>query len=340
MTYKGRLLMNEQEKTPEVLQGLAALGEQSGALDLTDEVSHLPQRIQRYEDAHKRSLLMLDYLRAFECDSLTGRNASARLADCGNYLAFREYYTVGKVRLHAAQFCKQHLICPLCAIRRGSKTLQAYMDKYQHLTESGAADGLRLYMITFTVKNGEDLAEREQHLQASLRRLMTRRRLTLSGSRGAKYTELVKAAGGVYTVEVTNRGNGWHPHVHMLALCSSRPSEAALQEEWLEVTGDSFVVDVTEGYGDPVESFMEVFKYAVKFSDLSPAQNWHAAQLLKGRRLINPFGCLWGVKVPESLLDEPLDDLPYFERFYRFVNGCYTLTGECLSPGAASAARC
>lgn len=331
--------MNEQEKTPVDCSGLAALDNQNRGLDISDEVTHLPERIRRYEDAHKRSLLMLDYLRAFECDSVSGRNAASRLAGCGNYLVFREYYTVGKVRLHAAQFCQQHLICPLCAIRRGSKTLQAYMKKYQQLTESGAADGLRLYMITFTVKNGDDLAECEKHLQKSLRQLMNRRRQFLMGGKRPKYTELVKAAGGVYTVEVTNRGNGWHPHVHMLALCSSRPSQEALREEWREVTGDSFMVDVTEGYGDPVKSFMEVFKYAVKFSDLSPAQNWEVAQVLRGRRLINPFGCLWGVKVPESLLDEPLEDLPYFERFYRFVNGCYTLTGECLSAGAASTVR-
>lgn len=73
---------------------------------------------------------------------------------------------------------------------------------------------------------------------------------------------------------------------------------------------------------------MEVFKYAVKFSDLSLADNWEAAQLLKGRRLLNSFGLFRGVVIPESLLDEPLDDLPYWDRFYRYINGHYQLTGE------------
>ena len=47
--------------------------------------------------------------------------------------------------------------------------------------------------------------------------------------------------------------------------------------------------------------FMEVFKYAVKFSDLSLDDNWHAAQLLKGKRLLNSFGLFRGVEVPEEI---------------------------------------
>ena len=38
-------------------------------------------------------------------------------------------------------------------------------------------------------------------------------------------------------------------------------------------------VDCRPITGDPSEGFMEVFKYAVKFSDLSLDDNWHAAQL-------------------------------------------------------------
>lgn len=73
---------------------------------------------------------------------------------------------------------------------------------------------------------------------------------------------------------------------------------------------------------------MEVFKYAVKFSDLTLADNWHAAQVLKGKRLLNSFGLFRGVQIPESLLDEPLDDLPFWDRFYRFIQGEYQFTGE------------
>lgn len=77
---------------------------------------------------------------------------------------------------------------------------------------------------------------------------------------------------------------------------------------------------------------MEVFKYAVKFSDLTLEDNWHAAQILKGKRLLNSFGLFRGVEIPDSLLDEPLDELPYWDRFYRYFGGEYQFTGESPKP--------
>jgi hypothetical protein len=70
-----------------------------------------------------------------------------------------------------------------------------------------------------------------------------------------------------------------------------------------------------------------VFKYSLKFQELSFADNWHAAQQLHGRRLIRSFGALFGVKIPEDLADDPLDeqDLPYVELFYRYQDGAYEL---------------
>lgn len=296
-----------------------------------DEAELLSERIARYGQAHTRTLLMLEYLR--ETPSPEATKTAAGLATCGNYLHFREYFTVGKVRLHNAQFCKQHLVCPLCAIRRGAKALGAYLARWEAI--QAERPDLRPYLITLTVKNGPDLGERHSHLTRSLRRLMDRRRFFNAGKRGSPWTELCKVEGGVYTLELTNRGNGWHPHCHMIALAASAPSQSALSAEWLGVTGDSMIVDVRPITGDPSEGFMEVFKYAVKFSDLSLADNWHAAQVLKGKRLLNSFGLFRGVEIPESLLDEPLDELPYWDRFYRFMGGEYQFTGE--SPKARGA---
>ena len=73
---------------------------------------------------------------------------------------------------------------------------------------------------------------------------------------------------------------------------------------------------------------MEVFKYAVKFSDLTLEDNWHAARILKGKRLLNSLGLFRGVEIPDSLLDEPLDELPYWDRFYRYMGSEYVQTGE------------
>lgn len=294
-----------------------------------DEAELLGERIARYGQAHARSIMMLEHLRGAPSQAST--KTAAGLASCGNYLHFREYFTVGKVRLHNATFCKQHLVCPLCAIRRGAKALGAYLTRWEVIQEE--RPDLRPYLLTLTVKNGPDLEERQAHLTKALRKLMDRRRYFNAGTRGAPYTELCKAQGAVYTLELTNKGNGWHPHCHMIVLASSQPSQGDLSAEWHRITGDSMIVDVRPITGDPSQGFMEVFKYAVKFSDLSLQDNWHAAQVLKGKRLLNSFGLFRGVEIPDSLLDEPLDQLPYWDRFYRFLGGEYRFTGESPKPG-------
>lgn len=293
-----------------------------------DEAMLLGERIARYGKAHSRTLSMLEHLR--DAPSPEATKTIAGLAGCGNYLHFREYFTVGKVRLHNASFCKQHLVCPLCAIRRGAKALGAYLTRWQVIQEQRPE--LRPYLVTLTVKNGDDLEERQAHLTNSLRKLMAHRRNFNAGVQRAPWTELCKALGGVYTLELTNKGKGWHPHCHMIVLGASQIDQQALSAEWHRITGDSMVVDVRPIVGDPSEGFMEVFKYAVKFSDLSLEDNWHAAQVLKGKRLLNSFGLFRGVEVPESLLDEPLDSLPFWDRFYRFIAGQYQFTGESPPP--------
>ena len=308
-----------KKKTP---VGAAILAE--SAHTGVDEALNFGDRLARYGQAHARSLMMLDHLR--EAPSPASTKTAASLASCGNYLHFREYFTVGKVRLHNATFCKQHLVCPLCAIRRGAKALGAYLARWEVLQEQHPE--LRPYLITLTVKNGDDLEERQAHLTRSLKRLTDRRRFFNAGKRGSPWTELCKAQGAVYTLELTNKGKGWHPHCHMIALAASQPSQSDLSAEWHRITGDSMIVDVRPITGDPSEGFMEVFKYAVKFSDLTLEDNWHAAQVLKGKRLLNSFGLFRGVDIPDSLLDEPLDELPYWDRFYRYLGGEYQFTGE------------
>lgn len=311
--------MAQKEKTPEDATNLAG-----GAFSGVSEVADFGKRIARYGVARTRAVAMVEYLRGKPTPD--SELPAMRLAGCGNYLHFREYFTVDKVRLHNATFCKQHLICPLCAIRRGAKALGAYLQRWEVIRAE--RPDLRPYLITLTVKNGSDLLQRQTHLTKSLRKLLHRRRDYNAGTRGAPWTELVKVEGAVYTLELTNKGNGWHPHCHMIALAASEPVQGALSKEWQAITGDSFIVDCRAIQGDPAEGFMEVFKYAVKFGDLSVEDNWTAAQVLKGKRLMNSFGLFRGVQMPESLLDEPLDDLPFWDRFYRYLGGEYRFTGE------------
>lgn len=311
-----------------------------------DETDKLGARLDRYHIAKSRALVNYEALKSFACsDELSKqryRAASAKLKGCGNYLAFRQYYTVGKTRLHKASFCKQHLICPLCAIRRGARTLERYLLRYKVILSQNPSYSLS--MITLTVKNGEDLDERFKHLQKSMSLVFSRRRDWFKKGRGK--TEWRKVHGYVGTYEVTNKSKGWHPHAHVMVLHSSSFDYRELQREWKEITGDSHVVNVTAAMNpeEPEKDFLEVFKYAVKFSDLTPQDNLLAWNVLRGRRLLFSGGEFWGVQVPDELEDTPLDDLPFIELLYQHTTNGYTLRNSSAGVGAlagtANASEC
>lgn len=309
----------------------------AGEFDKGSGIFHLPRRVERYSTAKSRQVEILTHVKQFVQTeplkaSLSNLDAiQHRIEACGNYLVFNHYYTVDDVRLSKASFCKTHLLCPLCAIRRGAKQVQAYLEKFELLRNE--SPNLKPYLLTLTIKNGHDLAERFEHLTKSVKKLLKRRR---DAKDGKGSSELLKALGGVFSYELTLSQHGWHPHVHMVILCDqddpiqfsqAKAKDSDLSREWLAVTGDSFIVDVRPIDGDPAEGFIEVFKYALKFSDLSPQENLTAYLTLKARRLTGSFGLFWGVQVPESMTDHLLDELPFIELFYKYTRAGYSLAG-------------
>jgi len=278
-------------------------------------IEGLQNRVIRYGKAKKTALDVAEYIGQMPEHQAVTR----RLQSCGDYLIFRHYFTVDVVKLHGASLCMKHLLCPLCAIRRGAKALKAYLDRWEVVQAEKPA--LRPFLVTLTVKDGPDLEERFNHLHKAQRELWKRKQ------RG-RGSVLDGVEGAVWSFEV-KRGSGsgtWHPHLHMIALAEAAPDQVALSAEWHDITGDSFIVDVRPiSQEDPVSGFVEVFKYAVKFSDQPPADTLHAWLTLRGKRLLGSAGCFRGVVVPESLLDDPegLGELPFATLFYRYLSGSY-----------------
>jgi hypothetical protein len=301
--------------------------------DRPSGIENLPSRVGRYEKAKGRALDVADYIAQLGGGPWSGVKR-LRLSQCGDYLLFRHYLAADQVRLHAAQFCRYHLLCPLCAIRRGAKALEAYVPRYEAIRQEKPR--LSPFLVTLTVKDGPDLLERFQHLRKGLQELAHRRRR----ARGVSVWEGI--AGAVWSYEV-KRGSGsglWHPHAHAFVLAETIPYQAELRREWHELTGDSFMCDVRPIVGDVADGFCEVFKYAVKFSEMDLADTVHAATVLRGKRLISSSGAFYGVEVPEALEDEPLEG-PYVEMMYRYLAGrgygvAGTLLGERKRPTGRS----
>lgn len=312
---------NEGEGNPLSATSLAAETERG-----SDSIANLPSRLERYAKAKQRALAMRDYIALVIHQTTSTRKVAHNLHECGSYLVFRHYLTRNEARLIAAQTCKQHIICPFCAIRRGAKMLARYSERVELVLHQNPH--LVPWMVTFTIKNGPNLAERYAHLHNSIKRLNKYRHL----DRGH---EVCKAQGSVWSYEFKRGHNSaqWHPHMHGVWLCSSELDIRKLSAEWHQITGDSFIVEAHKLYGDRMDAFCEVFKYAVKFGGLPLADNWHAFETLKGKRLVRSAGELWGVEVPDELLDDELDDPVFVDRVFRYFHDSdtYQQTEETLA---------
>lgn len=272
--------------------------------------SDLDKRLHRYGSAHADTIKYSRYLAEQGEDRL-----AEKLAECGNYLVLHDYITIGQTRLAKIHTCQKHLLCPLCAIRRAAKAVRVYLAKFEHLHQADPT--LKGYLVTFTVKDGPDLAERQAHLEASVRRYHKYRHL----NRGH---QVCKADAAIWSYEVKRGENSgiWHPHVHCVWLCHEAPDMYLLQREWKAITGDSFMVHVRPlDEADPVRAFLEVCKYPLKFSELTDPDRLHAFRTLKGKRLQGSFGAFRGLDIEPSDSDELLDDLPYIVRLCNYVPG-------------------
>lgn len=308
----------EKEKPlePSELGGIEEIG--------VDQLSDIGQKIKRYGTAKARNRQMAAFLvqSSTRASNDPYRKLSRQMYDCASWMEFHHYTDTNHTKLARAESCKKHLLCPVCAIRRGAKTLRNYHERAVHLANSHD-----FHLVTLTVKNGPDLWERFTHLKNAFKRLRLR------GKKG--YGVWAQVSGAVWSTEFTHSGEGWHPHLHIIV---ATPKGAApirygqgsqLAIDWLAVTGDSFITHsapISGADGDLAAGLCEVLKYALKFSDLDLADNLHAYETLRGKRLIQSSGCFFGLELPED--DELLDDLedgPYVELFFNYTSCGYKM---------------
>lgn len=304
---------NKGKEKPECMDVLA--DDMQTGWDSTDRI---PERLDGYSNLKETTCEFTDWARDGGIPQFTKEQTKLfrKVDNCGSYLIFRNYLTSNRSRMIGACSCKEHLICSFCAARRGVKNARAYQERVDFLKSEDSSQ--HLILVTFTVKNGESLIDRFLHLKSSIQAFLRRRNDSLRRDTPSAF-HLVN--GGVFAYEF-KRGAGlnlWHPHIHMLILV---PSDALLdwqgvKDEWLDITGDSSVVNFSPVTDD--SAFLEVFAYALKFSEMTHADRWFAFGVLKGERLISSFGSLRGVDVPDSVTDDLLDsDEPWVDLIFKY----------------------
>lgn len=319
-----------------------------------DTQSELPEKrkklLRRFETHKKRSEGFLKYLNNYFYEAGTSvsirernlRSQLPKLAECGSYLLFRDYYNIGQTRCVSANFCKKHTLCGLCAIRRAGKASQNVHDKVKHLMAENP--NLKAYFIVLTVKNEPNLAHAYMKLRKGYKRILytirdAKRARKTQNPEKSKYanalnSEFANIAGGVYSIETTHNDEEktWHPHMNLLVLSSSKMNNFSVSKEWLKKTGDSFITHCKEV--DPVNDpgvVCEIMKYALKFTGLTFKTQLEAYLGLFGRRLTGTIGNFRGVQLEPNLEDESIEGEEYIEILYSYVNGGYKEVGERIS---------
>jgi hypothetical protein len=252
--------------------------------------------------------------------------AAVKVRGCGSYLELREWLDHdGQCTVQTANFCKKAVICNLCAIRRSAKLCKAYEAKILEILSRPDSAHLKPVMLTFTIRNRDELHDGFEHLKSSLQKLMKKaNNWKQRKTKPEIVPEFVKVLGGVRSFEIKmGKGGRWHPHAHIFALLDDWIDQEKLSQEWLEITGDSFVVGVTACKGGILKGLIEVLKYTTKFGDMTPAQILEVAEETRNAQLSSPFGILRNVKVEEIDHDEQLDGdfIDYIAHFLYSKNG-------------------
>jgi len=189
--------------------------------------------------------------------------------------------------------------CPVCARRRAAQRVHKYI----------AASRLMKWPahITLTIRNTDFITKDViDGLKASFR----------SFRRTRLWADNVK--GGVMAVEITNKGSGWHPHLHTLCdvewlaietpKCRARNSrdqnhtlclraKKELYEAWAARVKQE-TASVFFRRCDGAAAVIEVLKYAVPAKDLIECEGriGDLIRAITGTRLTTPYGSLYDLR--------------------------------------------
>lgn len=142
-------------------------------------------------------------------------------------------------------------------------------------------------LLTLTLVNKQYLLRNDiTFIRKSLNKLLRRK----------YYKERIK--GGLYVIEIINKGRGWNIHIHAL-IESAFIKQNKISQDWLDITRNSFIVDIRDAY-TPVSGLRYILKYLTKTPQIgNNADVYNRA--LKYSRLIQTFGNLYG-NAPDKMV--------------------------------------
>jgi hypothetical protein len=331
----------------------AFLAEQSGRFDL------LHKNLHGWCDDRARDF-QLNHDVAAVLDAREATEDAGRLLGCGSYLLLRGYLQTANLRLREGIFCKLRA-CRACARIRAAQTGDVYTGKTMELIRQSYEPGQRPLvpmMFTTTVPKSKCLIEQLEWLVQCLRSMNQLRQN--SKKQGRKHSEWGVVKHLAMAIEIkrsTSDPEGWHCHAHGVGLVADMLDFNLIHQEWKAISGASHRPDVRlltsgrlllrsreafhkESFRDLLrKDLKEVFKYSVKFGDMTPEDIAEIFLVTRRRRLLFGWNGYNGCKVPEELTDHTQDQGAWFDyhfgkdanrkpRLIRLRQGDETSVGE------------
>ncbi len=248
------------------------------------------RRSQRLEERRLCKKLFERKLRKYgfvvEADKLKKCSANFRALVCENGHSFRP---IVDYRCHLP-------FCPDCWEAKSRRELCRNLPKFLQALKDDPSLIVAFTTLTLKSDSERELRDGNRQIKASFRKL--RRRDTWS-----------ECVGGFGRIENTFSPKlGWHPHLHSIVLLKNYLPQNLLSDAWLEITGDSMIVDIRQ-VRDLASGLVEAIKYPFKPADLKYLGKTQIDEMLtaKGERLGVSFGVLFGIEIDDSADDDILD---------------------------------
>lgn len=216
---------------------------------------------------------------------LSNPHRKQRITECCNMVAFRRYLESWDVRLVSSNFCKYDRICIACATKRAMRMIK----KFKEWIESQNLYNKQRYYLVLTIShkasdNLEDLMTRLQAYKSRLAKAYrnSKRKEQKSKSFFSQFDWMV------ISIEIAHKWKfWWHPHINILActdndmpiqsIYSHGTTNPELLEERKKITDWTSYIHNIRKIEVKKDHFSrsgigEVFKYAIKFSDLTMEQ--------------------------------------------------------------------
>lgn len=200
-------------------------------------------------------------------------NVLERFSNCGSIAwVLKADDTTGRYRI-ACNRCRSRWCVP-CATEKArliARNVKAF------------TEGKTVRFLTLTLKHSnQPLTEQMDRLALAFKDLRRRE----------KYRKLMPGGVFFFEVKLTKDGTRWHPHLHALVE-GQFIDQRMLSTDWLEATGDSYIVDIRKVPGNGAVAGY-VAKYAGKALEARtldfPDKFAEAVIAFRSRRLFTTFG--------------------------------------------------